>query len=112
MDRVDFHRFALEKDATQLLWDCGSRQAATYEELLDRLRQRYGTEGLNETFRAQLYFRCRRPGENLSELPHDIFRLVVLAHLVPFNEITQIIARDSFLGAMRERVLSPKVRER
>src|SRR5688572_14504637 len=107
-DRVDYLRCSLEK----LLWDFGAQPSATYEELVERLRQRYGTEGQAETFRAQLYYRRQRPEENLSDLLHEIRRLVVLAYPVPSNETTQIIAKDSFLEAMRDRELSLKVRER
>ena len=111
-DRVDFLRCALEKAATQLLWDFGARQDVTYEELVGRLRQRYGTEGQAETFRAQLHYRRQRTDETLSNLLHEIRRLVVLAYPVPSNETTEIIARDAFLEAMHDRELSLKVRER
>src|SRR5678815_423597 len=111
-DRVDYLRCSLEKAATQLLWDFGAQPRASYEELVERLRQSYGTEGQAETFRAQLYYRRQRPEENLSDLLHEIRRLVVLAYPVPSNETTQIIAKDSFLEAMRDRELSLKVRER
>src|SRR5688572_15332740 len=111
-DRADYLRCSLEKAATQLLWDFGAQPSVSYEELVERLRQRYGTEGQAETFRAQLYYRRQRPEENLSDLLHEIRRLVVLAYPVPSNETTQIIAKDSFLEAMRDRELSLKVRER
>jgi len=112
VDKVDFLRCALEKAATQLLWDFGARQDVSYEELVGRLRERYGTEGQAETFRAQLYYRRQRAEETLSDLLHEIRRLVVLAYPVPSNETTAIIARDAFLEAMRDRELSLKVRER
>lgn len=56
--------------------------------------------------------RRQRTSESLSDLLPDIRRRVVLAYQVPFNEATQIIARDAFLEAMRDRALSLKVRER
>ena len=111
-DKIDYLRCSLEKAATQLLWDFGAQPSVSYEELTERLRQRYGTEGQAETFRAQLYYRRQRPEESLSDLLHEIRRLVVLAYPVPSNETTQIIAKDSFLEAMRDRELSLKVRER
>src|SRR6218665_2269083 len=79
VDKVDFLRCSLDKAATQLLWDFGAHTDVTYEHLVGRLRQRYGAEGQAETFRAQLYFRRQRPEESLSDLLHDIRRLVVLA---------------------------------
>ena len=111
-DKVDFLRCSLEKAATQLLWDFGAQPDVSYEQLVERLRQRYGTEGQAETFRAQLYYRRQRAEESLSDLLHDIRRLVVLAYPVPSNETTEILARDAFLEAMRDRELSLKVRER
>lgn len=111
-DKVDFLRCALDKAATQLLWDFGAREDVSYEQLVQRLRQRYGAEGQAETFRAQLYYRRQRMDESLSDLLHDIRRLVVLAYPVPSSETTEIVARDAFLEAIRDRELSLKVRER
>jgi len=111
-DKTDFLRCALDKAATQLLWDFGAEENVTYEKLVDRLRQRYGTEGQAETFRTQLYYRRQRPDESLSDLLHDIRRLVVLAYPVPSNATTEILARDAFLEAIYDRELSLKVRER
>ena len=111
-DKVDFLRCSLDKAATQLLWDFGAQKDVTYEELVERLRQRYGVEGQAETYRAQLYYRRQRAEETLSDLLHDIRRLVVLAYPVPANETTEIVARDAFIEAIRDRDLSLKVRER
>lgn len=112
VDKVDFLRCALDKAATQLLWDFGAKQDVSYEQLVERLRQRYGVEGQAETFRTQLYYRRQRVDESLSDLLHDIRRLVVLAYPVPTNETTEIVARDAFLEAIRDRELSLKVREK
>jgi len=112
VDKVDFLRCSLDKAATQLLWDFGAHTDVTYEQLVGRLRQRYGAEGQAETFRAQLYYRRQRPEESLSDLLHDIRRLVVLAYPVPANETTEIVAKDAFLEAIRDKELSLKVRER
>src|SRR6218665_606740 len=111
-DKVDFLRCSLEKAATQLLWDFGARADISYEQLVERLRQRYGAEGQAETFRAQLYYRQQRAGESLSDLLHDIRRLVVLAYPVPSNETTEIVTRDAFLEAIQVKGLALKVRER
>src|SRR6218665_2051557 len=78
MDKVDFLRCSLEKAATQLLWDFGSRVDVSYAQLVERIRQRYGAEGQAETFRAQLYYRRQRADETLSDLLHDKRRLIVL----------------------------------
>src|SRR6218665_3449481 len=98
--------------ATRLLWDFGAHTNVTYEQLVGRIRQRYGAKGQTQTFRAQLCYRRQRPDESLSDLLHDIRRLVLLAYPVPANETTEIVANDAFLEAIRDKELSLKVRER
>lgn len=108
---MDFLRLTLDKAATQLLWDLGARTDIIYEQLVERLRQRYGAEGQAElTFRAQLNYRRQRSDESLIELLHHIRRLVVLAYPDRTNETTEIVARDAFMGANRDKELSLKVR--
>lgn len=50
--------------------------------------------------------------ESLRDFLHDIMRLVVLAILVPANETTDVIDKDAFLEAMRDKELVLKVRVR
>lgn len=111
-EKTDFLQCALEKSATQLLWDFGSKSDVTYEDLTERLRQRYGLETQAETFRTQLRCRKQRDKESLADLLHDIRRLVTLAYPAPASETTEAIARDAFLDAMLDSELSLKVRER
>lgn len=73
-EKVDFLRCSLSKASTPLLWDFDARYDVTYEQLVKRLRQRYGVEGQAETFRAPLYYKRQRPEESLSDLLHDIRR--------------------------------------
>lgn len=68
---------SLEKAAIQLFWDFEARQDVTYEELVYHHRQRYGTEGIAETFHAQLYYRPQPTEETLRDLIHGIRRLVL-----------------------------------
>src|SRR6218665_1163455 len=111
-DRFNFLRCALDKAATQLLWNFGAQEDVTYEELVGRLRQCYGAKGQADTFRAQLYYRRQRPDESLGDLLHDIRRLAVLTYPVPTNATTEILARDAFLEDIRDREFSLRVRER
>lgn len=62
-DKGAFVQCSREKGPTQLLWDFGAKDHVTYRELVERLRQRYGLEAQQETFRAQL--RCRRQRERI-----------------------------------------------
>src|SRR6218665_3126472 len=101
-----------QQDRNSALVGFGAHTDVTYEQLVGRPRQRYGEEGQAETFRAKLYCRRQRPEESLSNLLHNIRRLVVLAYPVPANETTEIVANDAFLEAIRDKELSLKVRER
>lgn len=111
-EKTDFLQCSLERSAVQLLWDFGSRADVAYEDLVERLRQRYGLESQAETFRTQLRCRRQKDRESLADLLHDIRRLVTLAYPAPASETTEAIARDAFLDAMRDFDLSLKVRER
>lgn len=111
-DKGAFLQCALEKGPAQLLWDFGARENVTYRDLVERLRQRYGLEAQQETFRTQLRCRKQREKESLADLLHDIRKLVALAFPGPTNDTTEIIAKDAFLEAMSDRELSLKVRER
>lgn len=59
-DKAAFIQCSLEKGPAQLLWDFGAKEYVTYKGLVYRLRQRYGLEAQQETFRTQL--RCRKHG--------------------------------------------------
>lgn len=111
-EKADFLQCSLDKAATQLLWDYGSSADITYENLISRLRQRYGLESQAETFRTQLKCRRQKERESLADLLHDIRRLVTLAYPAPASEITEAIAIDAFLDSMADNELSLKVRER
>lgn len=80
--------------------------------MIERLKQRYGQEAQQETFRTQLRCRKQQERESLGNLLHDIRRLVSLAFPGPTNITTEIVAQDSFLDAMRDKELALKIRER
>jgi hypothetical protein len=110
-EKVDFLRCALEKNATQLLWDFGATKNPTYENLIGRLRQRYGYDGQMETYRTELKCRRQQPGETLASLQQDIRRLMALAHPGPTNETLEAMATDAFMTAIYDAEISLKVRE-
>lgn len=45
LDKVNYLRCAVDKAATQLLWDFGSREEIPHEQLVERLRIRCGVKG-------------------------------------------------------------------
>ena len=85
---------------------------ASYEEILEKLRMRYGSRQQHEKFRVELKYRRRKPNETLQELGYDVERLVALAY--PGADITMrdILARDSFVDALDNAELEAKVREK
>jgi len=102
----------LSGQAAEVLWTAGAESSDTYEKLLSLLRNRFGSDGQAEKFRAELRTRRRRPGESLRALFHDVRRLIALAYPGPMNTTTEIVARDAFIDALDNRQLSLRVREK
>ena len=55
-------------------------QDATYEDITEKLRRRYGSREQQEKFRTELKYRRRKVGESLQELAQDVERITVLAY--------------------------------
>ena len=112
-DKAAQLKCCLAGTAAQVLWDSGSGHNMRYNELVDKLRARYGSTGLHERFATELSCRRRKTNETLAELHADIRRLMALAH--PGSAQTQLgeeIARDHFVTALADRDLELKVRDR
>jgi len=87
-----------------------SSEAATYEELTERLRQRYGTREQQEKFRLELKFRRRKSVESLQELASQVEKLTKLAYPSTDAATRSILARDAFIDALDNRKLQREVR--
>jgi hypothetical protein len=99
--------------SAQILWDAGDPRDLSYDQLVERQRQRYGSTGQAEKFRTELRARRRRRGELLSELHADISRLMALAYPVSMDStVRDIIARDYFIASLGDRDFELKLRER
>ena len=86
--------------AAQLLYDLSH---LSYDELLDRLRSRYGSENQRNQYRQELCARRRKPSETLRALADDIERLSRLAHPeLSFESRDQSINVDRFIDALTE----------
>jgi len=77
-DKEAFLRWCLTGPATQILWDIPYGKV-TYEELMQRIIQRFGNQGQEEKFQSELRGRRRKRGEPLQHLYQDIRRLMALA---------------------------------
>ena len=108
-DKAANLRWSLTGAAAQLLW--GSEDF-TYEELLEKLKRRFGGQGMEEKFQTELRCRRRSKGESLRELAQDIRRLMAMAYPGEKSSLSEHIARDSFLTALDDVELELKVRER
>ena len=112
-DKCAFLKCSLTDGPAQLLWDTGDPNLMDYDQLLERLRARYGSTGQAEKFRAELRNRRRRRGESLAELHGDIRKLMALAYPgINQSEICEVVARDHFIDALNDRDFEIKVRER
>ena len=105
-------QWALKGRAQQVLWDLAPGQMSSYNDVVQALRQRFGSEHQSELFRVELRNRRRRPHESLSELMQDIRRLMVLAYSSTSSEMWESVAINAFLEALDDPVLSLEVRKR
>jgi transposase InsO family protein/predicted aspartyl protease len=96
---------AIEGNAAQLLHSCKGR--LTYVTLLEKLRQRYGSESLWDRYRHELRSRKQKPGESLQALANDIERLSALGYpSTPPEERDSLFNLSSFLDAIADADLS------
>ena len=112
-DKVAHLKAALVGDAAQLLWDGGDHSAITYDELISKLKARFGSIDHRERFACQLRSLRRRPGQTLQQLYNEVRRLLALAYPDAMkSSLGEIIARDAFLSSLNDRELEIKVRDR
>ena len=112
-DRRDFLMNSLRGEPAQLIWDSGSPEDLTYDQLEERLRARFGSTGMTEKFRAELQALRQQRDETLSHLHSQVCRLMALAYPgTTDSSLRAVIARDYFLAALKDRQLALKIRER
>ena len=104
---------ALTGTAGQVLWEGGDPGKLTYDELVSKLRARYGTDGQRELFQTQLRARRRGKNESIAELYRDVKRLMALAYPnTSGTDMHEEIAKSHFITALGDRDLEMKLRER
>ena len=96
-ERDQFYNLSvnLHDAASQILWV--PDRPRTFEGMVELLRNRFGSTGQAERFRAELRVRRRKSGETLQTLYQDVLRLVSSAYPEPTGELSKIVGRDSFL---------------
>jgi len=100
-------------EAGSLVWDSGKPGDVTYNDLVEKLRRRYGFLDQQEKFEAEL--RARRQGdkETLAELYQEIRCTMLKAYPgESSSSLYERTAKEFFLGAMKDRKMASKIRER
>ena len=106
-DKAAYLKASLTGPVGLLLWES---EDATYEQLTEKLRRRYGSREQQEKFRVELHCRKRQQNESLQELAQDIERLVTLAYSGATHPIRDVLGRDAFIDALSNPPLVYKVR--
>ena len=75
-DKVAHLRWSLTGIAAEVLWDTDD---LTYQQIKEKLRNRFGGKGMDERLQTELRCRRRSKGVPIRELAQDIRRLMTLA---------------------------------
>lgn len=110
-DKIAYMISSLKGTAEQIIWAEGVTQW-TYDELVDKLDKRYGSQGQGDSFRAELAKRYRGRNESLLNYFQDISRLIGLAYEGPRSSHTNLFAIEAFLKGLGNDEIAVKIRER
>src|SRR5258708_33734914 len=110
-DKAAHLQDCLKGNAARVIKD-GSDTGATFDEIVMRLKRRYGTDGQASLYRIQLRNRRRGQSESLQALYDDIRRLSMLAYPGPSSEHRDVLEVDAFVGALNDAHLELLVREK
>jgi hypothetical protein len=112
-EEKQFHlRLCLAGPAAQILWDRPSTKKCSADDVIQLLRNRYGSLGQAERWRAELKSRRRKPGESLQDLYADVLKLFTLAYPKSDQILLATFLRDAFLDSLNDRQLYVKIIER
>ena len=96
---------SLTGNALQLLWESPFHDF-TFEEFVDKLKQRFGSIGQSQKFRAELKSRRRQKGETIQSVYADVCRLLSLAYPNQFElPTTQEVGIDFVFRSIRRSIL-------
>jgi len=103
---------ALTGNAAQVLWDTDKKTTDTLKKLVSILKSRYSGERQADKYRTELQIRRRKPRESLSELHHDIRRMMALAYPKLKADAREELACDHFTNALDDPDFALKAKER
>jgi len=108
-DKLHYLRWCLTCVAAGMLW---GTEEMSYNELVARLRSRFGSLDMEEKYQAQLQCRRHKPTESLSELAQDVRRLMMLAYPLDRSTMSERLAKEHFICSLNDPELELKVREK
>ena len=85
---------------------------ATADEVMQLLRNRFGSLHQQERYRAELRSRRRKPHESLQNLYTDLCRLISLAYPGQSSSLLDLVARDAFLQSLNDADLVVRILEK
>jgi hypothetical protein len=109
-DNLAHLQSCLSGPAEQLLWAEGGNRW-NFEGLVQKLEQRYGSEGQHSLYRAELNARFKSKNETLLSYRQDIDRLVALSYDGPKCLMKDSVAVEQFLKGLDDHSISFKIRE-
>ena len=71
----------------------------SYDDMVEKLRNRYWSKGLEAGYRPELKYRRRRKDETLRELCQDVNRLMALAFPGEHSAVADHLPQDAFIRA-------------
>src|SRR3984885_12114126 len=103
---------SLTEPASQIIWEYDTNINMSSDDLVQKLRSRYGSINQPTQYQTQLGTRKQREGEELGSLVQDIRRLLTLAYPGPLSIHSETIATKAFIDSLRDKSLALKIRER
>ena len=110
-DALNHLSCALKDGAAQLLWESQIDQPQTVEELIQKLRNRYGNQEERFLHHVKLQSTRQRASDDLGSLVQEVRRLATLAFAGSPSSHSEAIAIKAFLDGMYDRKISARVLE-
>jgi len=110
-DKAIHLRVSIKGNAAYII-DDETFEDATYEQLVARLKSRFGTEGQSYLYQARLRVRRRGKEETLQALYHDKSRMAGLALPGKSSIYREIAETEAFIEAINDESLRMRIRDK
>lgn len=102
---------SLKGAARAILSELDGDKRRDYDSLVHALHNRFGFLHRSEIFRARLQTRVRKDNESLSVLSQDIKKLTRCAYPGAPSSVTDVLALDQFIDALKDPDMRLRIRE-